>query len=84
MEKTNNDRDLNLDVILEKLSGLSDAEFLDLGNGGLSYIKLVDGATDQKTYALHAADGSHIATGQDIATLHVIAKQQDLISMTIQ
>jgi len=77
-----NDKDLNLDVILEKLSDLSDTEFLDLGNGGLSYIKSVEGVDD--TYALHAADGSHIATGQDMATLHVIAKQQDLIPMTIQ
>ena len=79
-----NDKDLNLEVILEKLSGLSDTEFLDLGNGGLSYIKSVDGVDDVQTYALHAADGSHIATGQDMAVLHVIAKQQDLIPMTIQ
>jgi len=79
-----NDKDLDIEVILEKLSGLSDTEFLDLGNGGLSYIKSLGDIDDVATYALHAADGSHIATGQDMATLHVIAKQQNLIPMTIQ
>ncbi len=82
MEKTDND--LNLDKILEKLSGLSDAEFLDLGNGGLSYIKSVGHHDAHELFALHGADGSHIATGQDVAALHVIAKQHQLIPMTIQ
>lgn len=82
----NNDseKDLNIEIILEKLSGLTDTEFLDLGNGGLSYIKSVGFNDDNEIYALHGADGTHIATGQDMETLHVIAQQNNLIPMTIQ
>lgn len=82
--KNNKDNDLNLNIILEKLSGLTDTEFLNLGSGGLSYIKSAGHRDNHELFALHGADGSHIATGQDVETLHVIAKQHDLLPMTIQ
>ena len=79
-----NNKDLNLDVITQKLTRLSDDEFLGLGAGGLSYIKPIDHQESYDLYALHGADGSHIATGQDADVLHVIARQNNLIPMTVQ
>jgi hypothetical protein len=78
------DKDLDYKVILEKLSALSLDQFMDLGMGGLSYIKPAGNINGKPIYALHGADGSHIATGQDIPTLHVIASQNNLIPMSIQ
>lgn len=82
MNKDN--KDIQHDIIVEKLSGLTDAEFLGLGNDGLSYIKPLGEQNGIILYALHGADGSHIATGQDMATLSVIAKQSHLIPMNVQ
>lgn len=78
------DKDLDYKVILEKLSALSMDQFLDLGMGGLSYIKPVGVVNGKSVYALHGADGSHIATGQDVLTLNVIATQNNLIPMSLQ
>ena len=76
--------DLDHEVMLEKLSALTAEEFLGLGSEGLSYIKYVGHYDGKDTYTLFAADGSHIATGQDAETLRVIARQNSLISMSIQ
>ena len=57
---------------------------MDLGMGGLSYIRSVGHVNGKMLYSLHGADGSHIATGQDMATLHVIASQNNLIPMSVQ
>lgn len=70
--------------IAERLSSLSAPEFLALGADGLAYIKPVTSHDDQMTYAIHAADGSHIATGQDLGVLKAIAMQHNLVPMQIQ
>jgi hypothetical protein len=75
--------DLEYTLILEKLTALTSQEFLGLGADGLGYIKAMGMNDGKETYTLHAADGSHIATGQDVATLHIIARQNGLIPMAI-
>lgn len=80
----NKDTDLHPDHISKKLAALTDAEFLDLGAGGLSYITISAHHQDEPVYTLHGADGSHIATGQDLNTIHVIAQQHHLIPMSVQ
>ena len=72
------------DLIIRKLANLSSEEFMDLGSDGLSYIKPVATKGGTALYALHSANGSHIATGQDIATLKTIAMQQSLAPMSLQ
>ena len=74
----------NHDMIVEKLASMSLEEFLDLGNDGLSYIKSVKDKDGNDIYALHAANGSHIATGQDILLLKAIAVQNELTAMALQ
>ncbi len=80
------DKDTNLhpDLIAKKLAAMTDAEFLDLGAGGLSYIKEVGNDPLQPTYTLCGADGGHIASGQDIEAIHIIAQQHRLIPMMVQ
>lgn len=78
------DKDFDHDLIVEKLIALSAREFLHLGNDGLSYIRPVGFQNGKNTFTLCGADGSHIATGQDVETLHVIARQNNLIPMQIQ
>lgn len=75
--KTHND-------IAHRLSSLSAIEFMELGADGLAYIKPVSSQDDTQTYSIHSANGSHIATGQDLMLLHAIAKQHNLVPMSIQ
>jgi len=80
-----NDLELSLDIIAEKLTAMTAQEFLNLGADGLSYIKdLGKGKDGSALYALHAGDGSHIATGQDPDALRVIAKQHHTLPMQVQ
>ena len=68
----------------EKLSNMTEEEFLDLGDGGLSYIKVMHGDDNEIIYALHTAKGDHIATGQDINQIHQIALDHHLIPVSVQ
>lgn len=72
------------DLMVEKLSGLSSEEFLDFGSDGLSYIKSLKNTQGIRLYALHSADGSHIATGQDMAAIHDIAIKNQLVPVVVQ
>ena len=81
MEKNNISRH---DTMIDRLINLSHEEFLDLGSDGLSYIKYVGNQDGHDIYALHAANGSHIATGQDIGILKSIAGQNELAAMALQ
>lgn len=72
------------DMIIHKLESLSVQEFLNLGADGLSYIKQVGSQDGNPLYALHSANGSHIATGSDVATLKHIALQNELAPMPLQ
>jgi len=72
------------DAVLQRLSTLSVQEFLDLGSDGLSYIRSAGTRDGVENFTLCGADGSHIATGQNIQALYVIAKQHDLIPMSVQ
>ncbi len=71
-------------MIIKRLASLTRQEFLNLGTDGLSYIKPVDGQDGKEMYALHSANGSHIATGTDIAALKTIAVDQHLAPMSLQ
>jgi hypothetical protein len=68
----------------EKLSNMTPEEFLDLGDGGLSYIKITHGKNNEIIYALHTAKGDHIATGQDSNLIQKIALEQHLIPVSVQ
>lgn len=71
--------------IAERLSSMSTLEFLELGTDGLAYIKPV--ATereDEQFYTIFAANGAHIASGQDIDVLQAIARQHNLIPLNLQ
>lgn len=72
------------DKMVKRLIDLSDEEFLGFGSDGLSYIKCVDDHQGLKLYALHSADGSHIATGQDLAAVQAIAIQNELVPVAVQ
>lgn len=74
----------NNDDMATKLASLSVVEFLALGTDGLAYIKPTDIIDDVQTYSMNAADGTHIASGQDTAVLRAIAQQQNLTAVTVQ
>jgi hypothetical protein len=76
MKNQNND-------IISKLESLSAVEFLALGMDGLAYIKPLGIVNDTQTYAVNAADGTHIATGPDKSILQAIAQQQNLTAVTV-
>jgi hypothetical protein len=71
-------------LISQQLAALSTQDFLNLGNDGLSYIRSISHEDGHIAYALFGADGSHISSKQDIETLHVIARQNNLIPMSVQ
>jgi hypothetical protein len=50
---------------------------------GLAYIKPLGIVNDTQTYAVNAADGTHIATGPDKSILQAIAQQQNLTAVTV-
>lgn len=70
--------------VIEHLQSLTAKEFLDFGADGLSYIKPAGIVNDKPIFALHSADGSHIATGQDIPTLRTIAQQHNMVPTNLQ
>lgn len=72
------------DVMVRQLEKLSNEEFMNFGTDGLSYIKPVPGKEGFKLYSLHSANGSHIATGQDLAMLQSIAAENHLVSVALQ
>lgn len=74
----------NDDALTERLTMMSVGEFMALGTDGVAYIKPMGIVDDAPTYAVHAADGSHIASGPDIALLRAIAGQQNLVSVMQQ
>lgn len=67
-----------------RLSSLSTLEFLELGTEGLAYIKPVAMREDEQVYSIFAANGSHIASGQDVDVLQAIARQYNLIPLSLQ
>jgi len=79
----NNDNS-NKCITVENLEALTAEEFLSLGFGGLSYIKSIGQHDGHSLFALHGADGSHIATGQDVPTLRRIAVENHLVPMGMQ
>jgi hypothetical protein len=82
---TMNPEDLNLDVIAEKLTAMTAQEFLNLGADGLAYIKNIGpNENGQDLYALFSADGGHIATGQDVEKLKIIATSQTFLPLSVQ
>ena len=72
------------DEMVSKLESLTSREFLALGMDGLAYIKPLGKVNDVLTYTVHAADGTHIATGPDAMVLKAIANQQNLTAMSVQ
>ena len=72
------------DNLTEKLTLMSAGDFKALGTDGVAYIKSMGIVDDIPSYAVHAADGSHIASGPDIAVLRAIAGQQNLVSVMQQ
>jgi hypothetical protein len=76
-------KDIDYISMIERLSAMSPQEFLELGANGFSYIKTISLKNETPLFMLCAADGSHIATGQNFSTLEVIARQNNLVSLTI-
>lgn len=72
------------DPVTSRLANLSAGEFMALGADGLAYIRRVKGDDPLAVYAVHSADGNHIASGPDIAVLRAIAAQQNLVTMPLQ
>ena len=74
------------DLVVEKLMALSTEEFQDFGAEGLGYIKVLGemDESDQPLFALHSANGSHIATGDDMNALLSIASQNHMVPMSVQ
>lgn len=72
------------ELIVKQLTSMSEQDFKALGSEGLAYIKLVGKVDDVDMYAVHAADGSHIASGQDVALLRAIANQQNYVATVTQ
>jgi len=82
MEKNNPHIDSS--TLSKKLSSMTQDEFLDLGHDGMSYIKRIEHNDEGVLYALHAANGHHIATGQNMDHIQKIAFEHHLVPLSIQ
>ena len=78
------DKNFNQDGMAQQLAALSIEDFLNLGNDGLSYIRLVDRRDGGQAYALYGADGSFISSKEDIEALYVTARQNNLTPLVVQ
>ena len=80
-----NNRINDHDIVAERLTSLSQDEFLHLGAGGLSYIKpIVSTNGDVLQYSLHSASGKLMAAEDSIALLKAIAAQNGMMPMMVQ
>jgi len=70
--------------ITTRLSSLSPLEFLELGADGFAYIKPTIMVENEQIYSIFAANGSHIASGQNIDVLHALARQHNLVPLNLQ
>jgi hypothetical protein len=83
MDKYNLDKDQTYQSLVKKLVAMGDNDFLQFGSEGLSYIKPVNGQNDEKVFALHAGNGAHLATSQNIDILKAYAAQHNMVSVLI-
>ena len=71
------------DILTNHIKTMSDHDFKALGAEGLAYIRPTGENNNVATYAVHSADGSHIASGPDIAILQAIALQHNRIAVLL-
>lgn len=72
------------DTIVHHISSMSENDFQAFGADGLAYIRSTGFVDNIQTFSVHAADGSHIASGPDVAMLQAIAMQDNRVAMMIQ
>jgi hypothetical protein len=75
--------DLIHDLLTNHIKTMSENDFQALGADGLAYIRPTGENNNVPTYAVHSADGSHIASGPDIAILQAIALQHNRVAVLL-